>query len=191
MNGQIIEQLGNGSMAGIGGNRAAANKNVDYQETIRANIATFHARSRAGLWGILAFMAASILALVFRSASVFEPLPAAALELLGDPLPVLLVHGVLAVSTISSFIIIMGRIAEGGEAGKCWQLVMFRIFFYLLYLSADALDRNLPLVLASGLLILGMDHLNRWLWCRRMIKREKEVLRKLALWPLAAQGSVR
>jgi high-affinity Fe2+/Pb2+ permease len=47
------------------------------------------------------------------------------------------------------------------------------------------MDQNLVLIIISGLLILGLDHFNRWSYCQREIRSGKEHLRKLALWPLA------
>jgi hypothetical protein len=185
MNAHLIEKLTSGAKTDLRESKVNSNSTGDVMTMIETDITRFHIQSRQGLWGVIAFLLVSAGALLIRGTSMADIVPANVWELLGDPLPPVFVHAILAVSTLSSFIVIMGRIARGAAPGRITQLVMFRAFFFPLYFAANAMDQNLVLIIASGMLILGLDHFNRWSYCQSEIRSGKENLRKIALWPLA------
>jgi hypothetical protein len=188
MNAHLIEKLTSGAKTDLRESKVNSNSTDDVMTMIEVGITRSHAESRQGLWGIVVFLLISAGAILMRGTSILDVVPANLWGLLGDPLPPVFVHAILAVSTLSSFIIITGRIARGAAPGRITQLVMFRVFFFLLYFAANAMDQNLVLIFASGMLILGLDHFNRWSYCQREILSGKENLRKLALWPLAVSS---
>jgi hypothetical protein len=154
-----------------------------HRERIQETITTHDALSRRGLWGMLAFIVISGLALQFRDVELFAGLPDNVRCIIGAPPPPALIHVVLAVSTLSSIIIAIGRMwGEENPAGSWGRLCLglaFRSVFYLFYATANALEENFLIVFVAGMIVLVMEHLATWLYAVRTIEREKEHLAQL------------
>jgi hypothetical protein len=154
-----------------------------HREKIRETITTHDALSRRGLWGMLIFIVISGLALQFRAIDLFANLPDNVRCIIGAPPPPSLIHLVLGVSTVSSIIITMGRMAEeenpAGNWSRFWASLAFRSVFYLFYATANALEENFLLVFTAGIIVLVMEHFATWLYAVKTIDREKEHLAQL------------
>ncbi len=154
-----------------------------HRERIQETITTHDALSRRGLWGMLAFIVISGLALQFRAIDLFAGLPDNVRCIIGAPPPPALIHVVLAVSTLSSIIITIGRMAgEENPAGSWTRLcssLAFRSVFYLFYATANALEENFLLVFVAGMIVLVLEHFATWLYATRTIEREKAHLAQL------------
>lgn len=157
-----------------------------YREKILDSINTLHANSRRGLWGIAAFLLISIIALLCRDVNVLDAFPEHVRVILGNPPSPYLIHVVLAVSTISALIIIAGRLADNGTPGRIWSQLGHRSAFFLLYFFSNALDKNFLLIFLAGMAVLLLEHYHTWRYYSGEIQKEKELLKKLSLWPLAA-----
>jgi hypothetical protein len=157
-----------------------------YREKILGNIDTLHIHSRRGLWGIAAFLLISIVALLCRDINILEAFPENVRVILGNPPSPYLIHIVLAVSTISALIIISGRLANGSIPNRIWSQLGHRSVFYLLYFFSNALDKYFVLIFLAGLTVLVVEHYHCWTYYSRAIQKEKELLKKLSLWPLLA-----
>lgn len=135
-----------------------------------ADIDSLFRLSRKGLWGLLIFLAASIIALYFREHTLTGTLPADFLEQLGPRPPVLLITIVLGVSTLSSLIIIAGRIYNGCKPSCTWTHLCFRLAFFILYFIADSLNAYFNIVFISSLSVLALQHYNFWNYYLRAIE---------------------
>lgn len=155
----------------------------EHREKILATITTHDALSRRGLWGMLIFIVISFLVLQLRNMDVVTQLPENVRDILGTPPPPELVHVVLAVSTISSIIVILGQVM--GEENPCgsWKQVWFslgiRSIFYLFYASANALEENFLIVFAAGIVVLALEHFTSWHYAATSIEKEKELLAQI------------
>lgn len=135
-----------------------------------ANIDDLHNRSRSGLRGLLIFLAASTVALYFSEHSLGGLLPAGIMDQLGSTPPVFLINCVFGASTLSSLIIIAGRIHDGRKPGNTSTHLWFRVFFYMLYFISGALSDYFNMVFISGLVVLGLQHYNVWNYYLRAIE---------------------
>jgi hypothetical protein len=162
-----------GSMPGV----------TQHRERIREIITAHDALSRRGLWAMLIFIAISGLALQCRAVDLFAGLPENIRDIIGAPPPAALIHVVLAISTLSSIIISIGRMTEGenpaGNWSRFWSGLAFRSVFYLFYATANALEENFLLVFTAGMIVLVLEHVSAWLYAMRTIEREKEHLAQL------------
>lgn len=161
----------------------------EYRENILGNITTLHAHSRRGLWGIAAFLMISIIALLCRDINILDIFPENAREILGSPPSPYVIHIVLAVSTISALIIIAGRLANRAVPGSIWSQLGHRSVFYLFYFFSNVLDKCFMVVFMAGLTVLLLEHYHNWSHSGRAIRKERELLKKLSLWPLVASIS--
>lgn len=146
------------------------------KEHILASISALYALSRNGLWGLLLFLAASALALYYQDYSLTGSLPAEIREMLGAAPPVVLVDALLAVSTLSSLIIIAGRVHDWRPPGNTWGHLGFRLMFYGLYFITDAMTEHVYAVFISGLAVLTLQHYHVWNYTARAIERQRELL---------------
>lgn len=153
------------SGTGTNGNAARQHKN-----NVETNIDDLYNHSRSGLWGVFIFLAASAIALYFSKHSLAGSLPANIMDQLGSTPPVILINCVFGASTLSSLIIIAGRIYNDREPGKTSTHMWFRVFFYLLYFISGALDDYFNVVFISGLVVLGLQHYNVWNYYMRAIE---------------------
>lgn len=162
-----------GTMAGV----------KEHRERIRQTITAHDALSRRGLWGMLFFIVISGVALQFRAVDLFAGLPDNVRCIIGAPPPPALIHVVLAISTLSSIIITIGRMTEdenpAGNWSRFWSGLAFRSVFYLFYATANALEENFLLVFTAGMIVLVLEHFATWLYAVRTIEREKEHLAQL------------
>ncbi|MDD2851377.1 MAG: hypothetical protein PHY09_05665 [Desulfuromonadaceae bacterium] len=117
---------------------------------------------RSGLWGLLIFLAVSIIVLRFNDRSLVGTLPANIMEWLGSTPSTILVNCVFGASTVSSLIVIGGRIYHNLKPGKTSTHLWFRVFFYVLYFVSGALSDYFNVVFISGLVVLGLQHYNVW-----------------------------
>ncbi|BCS54439.1 hypothetical protein [Geobacter sp. SVR] len=126
--------------------------------TAGSRLDELHVLSRQGLWGLLIFLVASAVALCFRDQTLGGLLPADLLEQLGPRPPVMLIDIVLGVSTISSLIVISGRLYHAARPGSTWNHLCFRLSFFVLYFVSDALASHMNVVFISGLAVLALQH---------------------------------
>ena len=133
-----------------------------HDHSTEANIDDLYINSRSGLWGLFVFLAASAVALYFSKHSLASSLPAGIMDQLGSTPPVVLINCVFGASTLSSLIIIAGRIYNDQEPGNTSTHMWFRMFFYLLYFISGALGDYFNMVFISGLVVLGLQHYNVW-----------------------------
>lgn len=153
-------------------NQAAA---LQDEKELKAQIEGLFQLSRRGLWGLLIFLAASAIALYFREHTLTGSLPAGLMDQLGPTPPVILVNIVLVVSTLCSLIIIAGRIHGSRRPGNTWTHLWFRLFFYLLYFIADALNSHFNAVFISGLAVIALQHYNIWNYYSRVIEMKMSI----------------
>ena len=92
------------------------------------------------------------------------------MDQLGSTPPVILINYVFGASTLSSLIIIAGRIYNDQEPGNTSTHMWFRMFFYLLYFISGALGDYFNMVFISGLVVLGLQHYNVWNYYLRAIE---------------------
>jgi len=146
------------------------------KEHIQASIRALYSLSRNGLWGLLLFLGVSAITLYFKDYSLTSSIPAGIRDLLGAAPPVGLVDALLAVSTISSLIIIAGRIHDGRPPANTWGHLGFRLMFYGLYFIADAMTEHVYAVFISGLAVLTLQHYHVWNYTARTIEEQRELL---------------
>ena len=150
------------SEKGIGSNSA--------NQSSETSVDGLYHQLRSGLWGLLIFLAASVVALRFNDRSLVATLPANMMEWLGSTPSTILVNCVFGASTVSSLIVIGGRIYHNLKPGKTSTHLWFRVFFYFLYFVAGALGDYFNVVFISGLVVLGLQHYNVWNYYSRAIE---------------------
>jgi uncharacterized membrane protein len=146
------------------------------REEIRHSIDDLHVLSRRGLWKMLLFIGISMLALQVRDFDLFGVLPGNVQEILGAPPVPVLVHVVLAVSTISALILHYGRSIDDARRSAGWLQFGMAVFFYPLYAMSNTLGTWFPLACIAGLVTLLFEHLTIWAQASRAITEEKERL---------------
>jgi hypothetical protein len=151
------------------------------QEQITGTINRLHALSRRGLWGILLFATLSAVTLYCHQAGLFALLPIDGKALFGDLPPSNLLHVVLAVSWLSAFVLILGRVSGDGEPTYNWCNIGLPTVFYPLYIFSDAGASNFPAVFAAGLVLLLIEHASVMLYVSKALREEKERLTHLQL----------
>lgn len=144
--------------------------------------------SRRGLWGLLIFLAASVIAFYFRDQGLSSSFTPNIRELLGPAPPLLLVNIIVAISTFSSLILIGGRIFHGWEPGNTWTHLFFRLLFYLLYFVVDSLTAYYHALFISGLVVLGLQHYNIWSHANRAIDMKLNLGDGLSIWERRVSG---
>jgi hypothetical protein len=178
MIGQMIEQ--------IKPKTAATSKVADHpkhhdhcREEIAGALAELHALSRRGLWGILLFMSISALFLYLNEAGYFAQAPASVKELFGEAPPLSWLHLVLAVSWLSAFVQILGRVTAEGKPCYSWCNIGLPTVFYPLYILCDSSGTHFPAVFAAGLVLLLVEQVSVTIYARRAIREESARLRHL------------
>jgi hypothetical protein len=157
-------------------------KKWDYgrsREEITETINGLYALSRRGLWRVLLFIICSAATLRLRTLDLFAALPENVREIIGAPPPLALIHTVLAVSCVSALILIAGRGTENSRGSNGWVQFGLSVSFYPLYAAANSLDSFFPVIFATGLLILVIDHFTIWAKAVSAIREEKERLGKM------------
>lgn len=149
--------------------RSDCNGARPHLQTFETHLDDLHINARSGLRGVLTFLIASVIALYFKEYSLAGSIPADIMDLLGSTPPVILINCVFGASTLSSLIIIAGRIYHDREPGKTSTHLGFRMFFYLLYFISGALGDYFNVVFISGLVVLGLQHYNVWNYYMRAI----------------------
>lgn len=157
--------------SGNGTSDSAAHR---HNQTLETSIDQLYINSRSGLRGLLIFLIASAIALYFNEHSLAGSIPDNIMNLLGSTPPVILINCVFGASTVSSLIIIAGRIYNNREPGKTLSHLWFRVFFYLLYFISGALGEYFNVVFISGLVVLGLQHYNVWNYYARAIEINSE-----------------
>lgn len=154
------------------------------RDKIHKNINSLNKKLRWDLWGVLFFALISIFALLFSKCKPLEGLPDIVLTILGVPPSPFMVLIVLAISIISSLIIILGHLINGDKPGGIWSQVIFISIFYSLFFLSESLDNYFRTVFILSALIVGLKYLSVWRYYTTAITIENNLLRKLSLWPL-------
>jgi hypothetical protein len=149
------------------------------REEISETINGLYTLSRRGLWRLILFLVCSAAALRLRNIDLFAAFPENVREIIGAPPPLALIHTLLAVSCVSALILIAGRGAENSRECNGWLQFGLAVSFYPLYAAANVLDSCFPVVFASGLLVLTLDHLANWVKAVGAIREEKERLGRM------------
>ena len=145
------------------------------RDTLKADIDSLYQLSRKGLLGILLFLAASAAALNSRELTLSGSVSPALMVQLASTPPVILVNIIFGASTISSLIIIAGRIYFNLRPGNIWTHFWFRVSFYFLYFIADSLNEHFYVVFISGLSVLSLQHYNIFNYCTRAIEKKMDI----------------
>jgi hypothetical protein len=138
--------------------------------TLKTDIDRMYSLSRSGLWGLLIFLVFSAFAYYFRNCTLGSILPGDIVAQLGPAPSVILVNIVFGASTVSSLLIIAGRIYNEFRPSNTWTHLDFRVFIYLLYFIAGALNEYFNVVFISGLVVLVLQHCNVWNYYNRAIE---------------------
>jgi ABC-type anion transport system duplicated permease subunit len=139
-------------------------------QILESNIDELYKNSRSGLRGVLIFLFASAIAFYFKEQNLAGSLTANIMEQLGSTPPIILINCIFGASTISSLIIIAGKIYYDREPGSTSTHLWFRVFFYPLYFTSAALGEYFNVVFISGLVVLGLQHYNVWNYYMRAIE---------------------
>ena len=158
------------------------------QKAIRDDIDRLCVSSRKGLWGLLIFLAASIIAFYLREQGLSCSFTQGFRELVGPAPPIVLVNIIMGISTVSSLILIGGRIFHGREPGNTGTHLFFRLIFYLLYFIVDSLSDYYHAVFISGLVVLALQHYNIWSYVNRAIDMKMTAGDGLAVWQRRVSG---
>ncbi len=119
-----------------------------------------HRHSRGGLWGILFYLAASIVAYHFRDQSLASVLPADIMQKLGAVPPVFMAAATLWISTFSSLSIISGRLFHSTTPSNTITHVAFRIGLFALFFMVGGLSQYINELFVSGLIVVALQHYN-------------------------------
>jgi uncharacterized membrane protein YhaH (DUF805 family) len=133
-----------------------------------------HRRSRSGLWGILVYLAASILAFYFKDLSLASVLPEHVMQKLGPVPPVFMATIVLWISTLSALSIIAGRFYHGTVPSNTTSHVAFRVGFYALFFMVGGLGQYINELFVSGLVVLALQHCNVFNYYSNLIETDFE-----------------
>lgn len=160
-----------------------------FLEGIQKKIDLLYAQSRQGLWHIAAFILISIIALLCRDINILDRFSESVRVILGAPPAPILIDIVLAVSTVSALIIIAGRLFNEAEPGRKWEQLGHRAAFYVFYFFSNALNTYFLVVFAAGMIVLLLEHYHIWSYYSKAIRQEKELIKKVSLWPMIASES--
>ena len=152
------------------GNDIKGNSAHQKHHPCEAKIDDLYNNSRSGLRGLLIFLGTSAIALYFSDHSLAGSLPSNIMDQLSSTPPVILINCVFGASTLSSLVLIAGRIYNDREPGNTSTHLWFRVFFYLLYFVSGALGDYFNVVFISGLVVLGLQHYNVWNYYMRAIE---------------------
>jgi len=149
------------------------------REQIQGSLNELHTLSRRGLWGILLFMSLSAVALYCSKAGLFALVPAEVKEIFGEAPPAHWLHAVLAVSWLSAFVLILGRVSGDGKPAYNWCNVGLPTVFYPLYIFSDSAATYFPAVFAAGLVLLIVEHASVTFYASKAIREETARLNQL------------
>lgn len=148
-------------------------------DQVAAGINELHALTRRGLWGMLLFLSLSATVLYCSEAGIFAMVPAEVRNFFGELPPPRWLHAVLAVSWLSAFVLIMGRMVDDSEPCYNWYNVGLPTIFYPLYIFTEGAATYFPAVFAAGLILLVCEHVSVTLHARRLLREETARLRQL------------
>lgn len=146
-------------------------------EESQQRIEALHRLSRRGLWGLLAFILLTTVAV--QGSSLVPELPLSVRQTLGASPSENLISIALAVYIFSALILILARMMGGTKTYRGWAHLGYLSAFYLFYYYAKALDQNFWAVFAAGMTILSLEYYGIWSWCSEAIRREREHLSQL------------
>ncbi|MCM0080051.1 hypothetical protein L4X63_00445 [Geomonas sp. Red32] len=148
-------------------------------ERMEEQLDALHALSRRGLWGIVLFMAVSAAALYGSSSGLFSLIPAEVREMVGEGPPPAALYLVLAVSWLSSFVLIIGRRGGDGQPGYCWYNVGLPTVFYPLAIFTQEAATLFPVVFVAGLILLLLEHFTVTSYASRAIRETTARLERI------------
>jgi hypothetical protein len=146
------------------------------KQGILKSIESVQLHTRKGLWGLLFFLVASIVAWSMADYELFAPLEPGMLQLLEPKTFLAMIDMIFAVSTISDIILIGGRLNDGSKPDRIWVHVGFRTIFYLFYLLGGLLPLRFFVVFAAGILVIGFEQAVLYLYEARTIREEQQML---------------
>jgi len=179
MLGQVIGQIKPKTAASNSDVAHHAKSNEHCRDQIAGSMAELQALSRRGLWGILLFLSISALILYLSEAGLIALAPDSLKELFGEAPPTQWLHIVLAVSWLSAFVLILGRVAADGKPCYSWCNVGLPTVFYPLYIFCDPAGTHFPAVFAAGLVLLLVEHVSVTIYASRAIREESARLENL------------
>nr|WP_320049751.1 hypothetical protein [uncultured Desulfuromonas sp.] len=147
---------------------------------IQAHIDSLHRLSRQGLWGLLAFILISMVAVFLQDINILSHLSLSMREFLGKPPSPKMINIALAVYSFSALILTLSRLSDRTEVYRGWSHVGYLSGFYIFYLFSNALRVNVVAVLVAGLTILGLEYYSIWSYASDAIRRERTIMGKLS-----------
>lgn len=130
-----------------------------------------------GLWGMAAFLAASIAG--FNGFAILPDLPEQIRQSLGTPPPTEMISLALVVYAFSGIVYILARTGHAIQPFRGLVHAGFLLAFYAFYHLSSALADNFWAVFFAGLSVLGLDNYYLWQNSNSAIRREKALLDRL------------
>ncbi|MBW6512244.1 MAG: hypothetical protein K0A93_09065 [Desulfuromonadaceae bacterium] len=128
----------------------------------RLSSSALYALSRKGLWGLLLFLLASVAALTVQDFNIYKSFPEAVLQILGCPLPAILVHLALTGYSFTVVVPVLIRMATGESPVVRWYHLFCRSVFFLFYLASMTLPENFVVVIIIGVLLYAVEQAGIW-----------------------------
>lgn len=147
---------------------------------IQAHIDSLHALSRQGVWGLLAFILISVVAVYFQDSNLLANVSQETREFLGKPPSPQMINIALAVYSFSALILTLSRLSDRTEVYRGWAHVGYLSGFYIFYFLSNALRVNSMAVLVAGATILGLEYYSIWSFASAAIRRERSIMKKMA-----------
>ncbi len=136
------------------------NRKSEEMKHTTLSVDELHKKSRGGLWGILFYLVASIIAYHFRDLSLASVVSAETMQMLGPVPPLFMANIVLWISTCSALVIISGRLYHSTEPSSTISHLGFRIGFYILFFVVGGLGQAINVLFISGLVVMALQHYN-------------------------------
>lgn len=146
---------------------------------MQAHIDSLHILSRQGLWGMLAFILISMIAIYFQDSNLLANVSQETRTFLGRPPSPKMINIALAVYSFSALILTLSRLSDRTEVYRGWAHVGYLSGFYVFYLLSNALRVNALAVLVAGVTILGLEYYSIRSFAADAIRRERTIMKKL------------
>ena len=126
------------------------------------SLASLHCLSRKGLWGLLLFLLASVVAFMSRDFNLYLALPESVLQIVGCPPPATMIHLALTGYSFTIVVPVLIRMANGEKPVVGWRHLIYRTAFYPFYLFSLALPENFAVVVTIGILLYVVEQIGIW-----------------------------
>ncbi|GAM10499.1 hypothetical protein OR1_02788 [Geobacter sp. OR-1] len=148
---------------------------------IMKSIETVQLHTQKGLWGLLLFLAASLICWSLADYDLFGPLLPGMTQVIEPQTFLSMIDIVFVVSTICDIILISGRLNDGSKPERIWLHVGFRTIFYLFYLLGGFLPLRFFIVFTAGLIVIGFEQAVLYLYESRTVREEQQLLSAMGM----------